>query len=122
MKGHPNAKTLAAIDFWSKPNYVIMGETFQGPSLQYTDGAPKAEATNWHKLGVSYNATSGTLHYTFDDWFNRTATVNSPFSTASAADAFVRLGTNSRSDLNFQGLVDDVCVYSSPLTLNEVRA
>lgn len=96
VKNDADAKILASIDLWSKPNYIIMGKTFAGPSIQYTDASPKSLSTNWHKIGVSYDASTKTVVYTLDGWFNKTEVIEEPLGTDMIEDAFVRLGTNMR--------------------------
>lgn len=73
-----------------------MGKTFAGPSIQYTDASPKSLSTNWHKIGVSYDASTKTVVYTLDGWFNKTEVIEEPLGTDMIEDAFVRLGTNMR--------------------------
>eukprot|EP00520_Triparma_pacifica_P017360 CAMPEP_0118648248 /NCGR_PEP_ID=MMETSP0785-20121206/9053_1 /TAXON_ID=91992 /ORGANISM="Bolidomonas pacifica, Strain CCMP 1866" /LENGTH=1431 /DNA_ID=CAMNT_0006540425 /DNA_START=63 /DNA_END=4355 /DNA_ORIENTATION=+ len=113
---------IAQLDMYSRPNFIVMKKTFKGPSLQYTDSAPKSESLNWHKVGLSYNHTTSQVIFTLDDWYDSSGTVESPLDTAGESDMFVRLGTNSASDLNFQGLMDDVCVYDRVLTADELKS
>jgi len=99
-----------------------MGQTFAGPSIQYTDASPSSLSTNWHKAGVSYDASTSMVTYILDSWYNRTSTVDLPTDVTGSGDAFVRLGTNLRSDLNYNGLLDDVCVYDRALTASELTS
>ena len=121
---------LAALSMFNFPTFEFLGVPMNGPNLQHF----VRETSGWHSLGFSVDLSAGIATWSFDN-STKTSTDLEAFSNLSLESflnpsnslsptlpVYLKIGKDTASDPGFQGKIDNICVYTTALTSNELKA